>query len=387
MATPFNPLSQKLEQYQRQRAIAEQLVKQGTTPLQSTNSGTGNHPIVVAPSKFQAFSQIAQALGGQYLQSKADDKYAELAKAMQSGQAEAIKSLGDSKDSASTAAAANSATQYGVDPQVVNALVTSKLKRDKIDAGNSVKITDDSGNVLNEIAKAATPGEVLSNQSTIRGQDITTRGQDLTNTAALRGQDISAKTAIRGQDVGANTATRGQDIGAETSRRGQDLTSQAEAAKIAAATGKQKPLTEFQAKGVGQLARMQGAEQTLDKNYRPGYTNQVEDLVPGSQLNTQSFEKYKQSANEFIAGLLRLDSGAAVPEVEFNRYFKTYFPQAGEGEDVIAQKAASRQRAIEALRTSLQSASDLVPKPPSKSDINPDMAAEAKAELARRGLK
>lgn len=48
----------------------------------------------------------------------------------------------------------------------------------------------------------------LNRGVTIRGQDITMRGQDLSRDTAIRGQDISAATARRGQDI----TLRGQNL-------------------------------------------------------------------------------------------------------------------------------------------------------------------------------
>lgn len=135
MATPFNPLSDKLEAYQRQRAIADQLLKQGTTPLQSTTSGTGNHPIVVAPGKLEVFAKLAQALGGAYAQNNADSKYQDIAKEMQQGQQDSIRELSaparsqdQGLDTGRFVESANNALKYGVDPSVVSALVKKNLK-------------------------------------------------------------------------------------------------------------------------------------------------------------------------------------------------------------------------------------------------------------------
>lgn len=51
----------------------------------------------------------------------------------------------------------------------------------------------------------------LANQTQMRGQDITMRGQDLTQQTALRGQDLSRDTSIRGQDL---TDTRAREFNA-----------------------------------------------------------------------------------------------------------------------------------------------------------------------------
>lgn len=59
-----------------------------------------------------------------------------------------------------------------------------------------------------------------------------------------------------------------------------------------------------------------------------------------------------QAQREFIAAVLRYDSGAAIPPEEFVTNARIYFPQPGDGPDVIRQKAQARLTAIQGLRES-----------------------------------
>lgn len=227
----------------------------------------------------------------------------------------------------------------GVDP----ALRKTEFK----DVGGKFVPVDPYAPNQTELSKSVTPDAKLSSETTRAGQ---------ANTAAI---------------AAANRATteRGQDISAATTR----------------ATVGNKPLTEFQSKAVGQLTRMQGAEQTLQQlqqsGFGPGYLDKGAAAVPGvgNALSSANYQQYRQAAGEFIAGILRLDSGAAVPEIEFERYFQNYFPQPGDSEQVVTQKAESRQRAMEGLRAGIgQNATGLVPRPDSP-DIDPA------AQLASNG--
>lgn len=47
--------------------------------------------------------------------------------------------------------------------------------------------------------------------------------------------------------------------------------------------------------------------------------------------------------NQWVNGLLRLDSGATLKPEEYSLYRQQYFPQAGDGPEVIAQKARARE--------------------------------------------
>lgn len=64
-------------------------------------------------------------------------------------------------------------------------------------------------------------------------------------------------------------------------------------------------------------------------------------------LRTSSFEKAQQAKLEFINAIARPESGATIKDEELARYDKMYFPQAGEGDAVIAQKARARSEAIQ----------------------------------------
>lgn len=127
-----------------------------------------------------------------------------------------------------------------------------------------------------------------------------------------------------------------------------------------AASGK---LTGEEQKAVSMAGRMRGAEAKMaESGYMPtgmgGLASQAAAAVPGigNMVTPADYQAYKQSAMEWITGLLRLDSGAAVPETEFARYFKTYFPQPGDDEKTIQQKTESRQRAVASLEAGMSPA-------------------------------
>lgn len=107
------------------------------------------------------------------------------------------------------------------------------------------------------------------------------------------------------------------------------------------------------------LSRMQNAEKNLAENgYTPqglaGAANIAASMVPGGNfLVSGNFQKYQASAREWISGVLRYDSGAAVPDSEFNRYFNTWFAQPGDGPETIEQKEQMRGLMAQAMETGL----------------------------------
>ena len=69
-------------------------------------------------------------------------------------------------------------------------------------------------------ARALSYKDLLGHLTTVRGQDITMRGQDIGASTTMRGQDIGAATAARGQDI----TVRGQDAPHFDAERGVYVT-------------------------------------------------------------------------------------------------------------------------------------------------------------------
>lgn len=64
-------------------------------------------------------------------------------------------------------------------------------------------------------------------------------------------------------------------------------------------------------------------------------------------------QQAEQAAREFLAAVLRKDTGAAITSQEFDIYGQTYLPQPGDSPAVLRQKANSRQVALDAIATGL----------------------------------
>lgn len=139
-----------------------------------------------------------------------------------------------------------------------------------------------------------------------------------------------------------------------------------------------KPPTEGQRKTSGFLQRMESvAPEIAATEEAPGM---IDYFASGSAVTnpavSERYQKYLKSSREWVAGALRYESGAAVPETEFWRYYQTYFAVPGDKPGTIQAKAAARKRMEESLRTS----AGPVMAPPL-------VAPGASAEDARRRLK
>lgn len=110
-----------------------------------------------------------------------------------------------------------------------------------------------------------------------------------------------------------------------------------------------KALNDGQSKAALFGARMQASDQILNDLAKEG----VKVSVPGSRagygvgsvvnaVSPARQQQLDQAKRDFINATLRRESGASISPAEFDNAEKQYFPQVGEGADVIAQKANNR---------------------------------------------
>lgn len=270
----------------------------------------------------------------------------------------------------------------GQDPQAAvaalegPALQLALARPEKLDTGGQLVWRDPvTGEVTSRLDKSATKDAELGANVSMRGQNISREGNILDNQTAVRGQNVSAASSRYATDASTannqldnKTAVANAQLAAMTSRLNSEAAAAVDREKIAATKAGGKALTEFQAKAVGQLSRMEASEARLDKVYQPGMIDSMTATIPGlgnsGYVTSPEYQAYKQNAQQWISGVLRLDSGAAVPEEEFKRYFQTYFPQSGEDAAVVEQKKKAREDAMMGLRTSLKDVEDRVPPRP-----------------------
>lgn len=157
--------------------------------------------------------------------------------------------------------------------------------------------------------------------------------------AAPRGQVVETENGIMLVDPRAGT---GQAV---TGPDGQPL-------KGKAAT---RALTEGQGKSTAFAMRAIEAENqvnTLGDNYNPSLKDRAAigapfDIARG--VASEGAQRHDTAKRNFIASVLRKESGAAVSPAEFDMYNKMYFPQVGESDGVKADKKKQRALAIEGM--------------------------------------
>jgi hypothetical protein len=118
-----------------------------------------------------------------------------------------------------------------------------------------------------------------------------------------------------------------------------------------------KPLTEGQSKDTVFATRAAGALPIIDKmgDSLTGFVQNTLGQTPlvGNYLKSEEYQQAEQAGTEFLQAILRKDTGAAITPQETEEYGKVYLPRPGDSQKVLAQKKASRARALEALKAGM----------------------------------
>ena len=109
-----------------------------------------------------------------------------------------------------------------------------------------------------------------------------------------------------------------------------------------------KPLTEFQGKSMNFGTRAAEADKILQNTqFDPTAVEGVRRTgMIGNFFASPETQKALQAQRDFVNATLRQESGAAISNSEFENAQKQYFPQPGDSQEVIAQKAANRATVI-----------------------------------------
>lgn len=115
---------------------------------------------------------------------------------------------------------------------------------------------------------------------------------------------------------------------------------------------KEKPLTDSQAKAYAFGTRMSAANEVIEKLAEQGTTKNVPGMGAGMgvgrvvvALSGPQQQQLEQAKRDWINANLRRESGAVIGASEFDSADRQYFPQPGDSEAVVKQKAANRKLA------------------------------------------
>jgi hypothetical protein len=170
-------------------------------------------------------------------------------------------------------------------------------------------------------------------------------------------QNVANQTFQQAQQGRQQTFTAGQQANQQAFTGGQnDLNRAADAAKIVP-----KPSTDDERKASGFADRMGNAESIIGdlvkagETGKPGFWESAGSAVNsdlGNSIATGPRQQYRQAQEDWVRSKLRRESGAVIGDDEMEREIKVYFPQRGDGPDVLAQKAQARKIAQDAMVTS-----------------------------------
>ncbi|MAO52658.1 MAG: hypothetical protein CML16_17490 [Pusillimonas sp.] len=127
-------------------------------------------------------------------------------------------------------------------------------------------------------------------------------------------------------------------------------------------------ITEQQSKDLVYLERGEAALANLDQidDVLANAVERASGSIPlaGNALVSENFQKAQQAGREFLAAVLRKDTGAAITQQEMEIYGETYLPQPFDTPAVLEQKARARRTALDAIRKGLSSVADMAtPRP------------------------
>lgn len=115
-------------------------------------------------------------------------------------------------------------------------------------------------------------------------------------------------------------------------------------------------LTESEGRNSGFYGRGVDSQKVLNSLEAEGTSiwNKTAGSIPviGNFARSEDAQKYDQAKRNFINAVLRRESGAVIAPEEFANAEQQYFPQPGDGKEVIEQKRRNREVTIQGLRVS-----------------------------------
>ena len=125
-------------------------------------------------------------------------------------------------------------------------------------------------------------------------------------------------------------------------------------------TSKTAKKTDTELTAAGYALRMESAEKIMNSvpagEQKPGVGESMAATLPlvgkvlSNTARSNERQKYRQAQEDWVRSKLRKESGAVIADEEMDREIRVYFPQLGDGPDVIAQKTQARKVAMEAMK-------------------------------------
>lgn len=161
--------------------------------------------------------------------------------------------------------------------------------------------------------------------------------------------------------------------------------------------------TEGEKLSANYVQRMEKSGADLDRLFKSGYDPSSVEASAGRNVpralevfRPENAKLLENAEKNYLAAILRKESGAAISQNEYDEAGRIYFPRVGDGPDVLAQKKSNRDQAAAGLRAAAGAALKKVPlvktespseqsRPAGKSDFQ--IMGEARAAIRRGAPK
>lgn len=167
------------------------------------------------------------------------------------------------------------------------------------------------------------------------------------------GVTAAKKAELAAQEIAREEQIRHNKASEALTARGQSMTD-ARSREMAEIARDNKPPSSAEQRAAGFWNRAQEAEKNLSKLEssieKMGTIDRARMRFAPNWAQSDEGQSYNQSQRAFIEAVLRKDSGAAIPPAEYTSLSMTYFPQVGDGPDILKQKKAARDTQLRSLK-------------------------------------
>ena len=136
-----------------------------------------------------------------------------------------------------------------------------------------------------------------------------------------------------------------------------------------------------QARGeMGRVKHGPDGKQGSEDDFKPSNWLEKSRAAIGNFAASPEYQQYKQAQEDWVRAKLRKESGAVIGEEEMANEIKTYFPQFGDSDEVLAQKDRARKIAEDALIKESQGAYENMFGTPNPATVQPQGAFQRRAD-------
>jgi hypothetical protein len=142
--------------------------------------------------------------------------------------------------------------------------------------------------------------------------------------------------------------------GIRTAGGGDDLATYEAKEQIKAKYGGSKPSLGTERQTLAYFNRAKQASEDIgnmeDGIAKMGLAGQARLQMAPNFMQSADNQVYRQAQRAFTEARLRKESGAAIPQGEYENDARTYFAQPGDGPEIITQKRRAREVVLEGLK-------------------------------------